>query len=216
MDLNLDKEKEIPPDQSQYKLVYRKVKNFSRNHKLLDVGAANCILKSVLPGNIKYYSLDIEGNVDYHCNLDKEKIPLPDASFDIVVCLETLEHLMFPSKVLEEIKRVGKKNGIFLLSMPNDYNFLLRLYYLFGKKTKMHEPFMTVSKHLHIHNPRVKDIISIFSKHFEIKKVEYLWESRMSYKSGFARFLDKLINSLAQICPTLFTRVVFVYAKNKN
>jgi hypothetical protein len=85
--LNIDKERLIPPDQSQYKLVYRKLKNLpiTNKYKLLDIGAANCVLKTVLPENIQYYSLDIEGAVDYHCDLDKDKLPIPDNSFDIVV-----------------------------------------------------------------------------------------------------------------------------------
>jgi ubiquinone/menaquinone biosynthesis C-methylase UbiE len=48
-----------------------------------------------------------------------EKIPCPDASFDLVVSFETIEHLDNQDKMLTEIKRVLKPDGILLISTPN-------------------------------------------------------------------------------------------------
>jgi ubiquinone/menaquinone biosynthesis C-methylase UbiE len=40
-----------------------------------------------------------------------EKLPFPDESFDLVVCLDVLEHVMDPAMVLSEVHRVLKPGG---------------------------------------------------------------------------------------------------------
>jgi len=52
-------------------------------------------------------------------DISSDRFPLQDDSFDIVLCLETLEHLENPHHCIWEIKRVLKENGIFIVSIPN-------------------------------------------------------------------------------------------------
>lgn len=186
--------------------------------KVLEVGAGDCVLKKALPKNISYSTLDMFGDSDYIVDLNKKKIPVKDNYFDVIICLEMLEHVFYPEKVLEELKRVTKKDGLFILSMPNEYNFWLRLNYLLGiKKLQTDSPFDIITKFQHIHKPRVKDILALFEKHFEIKKVGYIWQTGLAKKSSFFyHFFDKFINLLAQIYPSLFTRIVIVVAKKKD
>jgi 2-polyprenyl-3-methyl-5-hydroxy-6-metoxy-1,4-benzoquinol methylase len=47
-----------------------------------------------------------------------ERLPFEDASFDVVVCSEVLEHVNDPSSVLAEIDRVGR--GVAVLSVPDE------------------------------------------------------------------------------------------------
>ena len=186
-----------------------------RNYKLLDVGASTKFLEKLLPENVKYYSLDCTGKHNWVFDLEKGKLPIKSGFFDIVVCLETLEHITNPESVIKEILRVGKKEAIFILSMPNDYNFVLRFYYLLGKKTNIQKPFKTVTEHLHIHVPRVKDIINFFSEYIKIEEVYYGWSSRTGLRaSGITgqiyKIIDGFINVLAKIYPSLFARIVSV------
>ncbi len=51
--------------------------------------------------------------------LDGEKIDLSNGSVDLVISLETIEHLENPLKFLKEVKRVLKKKGLFICSSPN-------------------------------------------------------------------------------------------------
>ena len=47
-----------------------------------------------------------------------QNIPFPKNSFDLVICLETLEHVGEPDLALAEITRVSKKYALF--SVPNE------------------------------------------------------------------------------------------------
>jgi SAM-dependent methyltransferase len=46
-------------------------------------------------------------------------LPFPDASFDTVISLETLEHVADPGLFLSELRRVVKPGGTIVLSSPN-------------------------------------------------------------------------------------------------
>lgn len=46
-------------------------------------------------------------------------IAAPDASFDLVVCWETLEHVRDHAQVLRELRRVLKPGGLLLISTPD-------------------------------------------------------------------------------------------------
>lgn len=61
------------------------------------------------------------------------KLPYKDNSFDLVVCMEVLEHLKDPKKALFEIMRVSKKYAI--LSVPNEPFFRIGNF-LRGKNIK--------------------------------------------------------------------------------
>ncbi len=63
---------------------------------------------------------------------DAGRLPFPDRSFDLVICLEVLEHLPQPALALQEICRVARQRV--LLSVPHEPFFqagsLLRGKYL--------------------------------------------------------------------------------------
>lgn len=61
---------------------------------------------------------------------DAQNLRFENNSFEAVFCLEVLEHVQNPSKVLEEIKRVLKKNGYAVFLVPTD-NFLFRMLWFF-------------------------------------------------------------------------------------
>ena len=61
-------------------------------------------------------------NIEYICG-DAEQIPVDDNSVDVVVSFETIEHLAEPTKFMQEVKRVLKTDGCFIVSTPNDKEF---------------------------------------------------------------------------------------------
>jgi SAM-dependent methyltransferase len=53
-----------------------------------------------------------------------ERLPLPDASFDVVFADNVMEHLDDPETVFREIHRVLKPGGVFLGKTPNAWHYM--------------------------------------------------------------------------------------------
>lgn len=51
---------------------------------------------------------------------DARELPFSNSTFDIVVCLDVLEHIVEDYQVASEISRVLKPGGKFLISVPED------------------------------------------------------------------------------------------------
>ena len=62
-----------------------------------------------------------------------KKLPYISNSFDIVVLKDILEHLLDPVALLLEAKRVVKKKGYLIISLPNHFWWWFRFRILFGK-----------------------------------------------------------------------------------
>jgi SAM-dependent methyltransferase len=60
-------------------------------------------------------------------------LPFPDRTFDLVVCKDTLEHLLEPLPVLKEAARVLSDEGAIVISVPNHFYWPMRLRLLLGK-----------------------------------------------------------------------------------
>ncbi len=50
---------------------------------------------------------------------DLRALPFEDASFDLIVCFEALEHVADPGRVLDELRRVLRPGGLLAVSSPN-------------------------------------------------------------------------------------------------
>lgn len=95
--------------------------NFCLRHagkRILDFGCAtgdyclelkrlgyDCVAVDI---NEEYIKIARQKGVD--ARLIRDKLPFDDNSFDTVIMFELLEHLQEPDKILEEAKRVAKKN----------------------------------------------------------------------------------------------------------
>lgn len=108
------------------------LKNLEIGKKVLSVGCAIAAdLKLLKKTDFVTVGLDpesrfllkgkAEDNADDFIKAIGENIPLYDGSFDLVLLIEVLEHVMKPEVVLEEIVRVLKPNGILFLTVPNRF-----------------------------------------------------------------------------------------------
>jgi SAM-dependent methyltransferase len=88
--------------------------------RVLDVGCGDRPYAELFPGAIGF---DVPGNpqADLHGSL--EAIPVDDASFDVVLCLQVLEHVPDPAAAVRELRRVVRPGGRVLLSTHGVYPF---------------------------------------------------------------------------------------------
>jgi SAM-dependent methyltransferase len=63
-----------------------------------------------------------------------EPLPFEDASFDVVVAGELLEHLRDPKRVVADARRVLRPGGTFVASVPNAYRLKNRVRFALGHK----------------------------------------------------------------------------------
>jgi len=97
---------------------------------------------------------------------DSCNLPFDDNSFDVVVSLETLEHVSDLDNTLDEIKRVLKPGGFLILSTPNNY-LLWRSIWFVWENTFGKEWMGT-----HHTKDNKKKWVRKLSKYFEIDKIE--------------------------------------------
>jgi len=69
-----------------------------------------------IENNLEYVRIAKERGLDVR-KMDARKLAFADRSFDTVIMIEVLEHVLEVDKVLSEVKRVTRKN--FIVSVPN-------------------------------------------------------------------------------------------------
>ncbi|MEO5339269.1 MAG: class I SAM-dependent methyltransferase [Magnetococcus sp. MYC-9] len=84
---------------------------------VLDVGCFKGELGLHLPPGCRHVGIDLYGQPDLVVNLDRGHIPFADASFDMVVCVDVLEHLEHIHRVFDELLRISSNRV--LVSLPN-------------------------------------------------------------------------------------------------
>ena len=88
--------------------------------RVLDVGCGDRPYGALFPGAIGF-DVPENPNADLHGSL--ESIPVDDASFDAVLCLQVLEHVPDPAAAVRELRRVVRPGGRVLLSTHGVYPF---------------------------------------------------------------------------------------------
>jgi SAM-dependent methyltransferase len=94
-----------------------------RGLRVLDVGCGDRPYETLLAGAAEIVGFDVPGNphADLHGSIDA--IPVDEASFDVVLCLQVLEHVPDPAAAVRELRRVVKLGGRVLLSTHGVYPF---------------------------------------------------------------------------------------------
>lgn len=86
---------------------------------LLNTGASKVIGIDISQEAINYAKKQYQNEIIQFLQGDATNIPLENATIDVIVSFETIEHLRNQEKFLSEIKRVLKQNGLLIISSPN-------------------------------------------------------------------------------------------------
>ena len=82
---------------------------------VLDVGSKDAPYRRFVTAT-EYLTLEVAPGPGVDVVGDVHDIPRPDASFDVVICTEVLEHCHDPQRAVDEMARVLRPGGVCVLS----------------------------------------------------------------------------------------------------
>jgi SAM-dependent methyltransferase len=94
-----------------------------RGLRVLDVGCGDRPYDQLLAGASELVGFDVPGNPRADLHGFADAIPVDDASFDVVLCLQVLEHVPNPPAAIRELRRAVKPGGRVLLSTHGVYPY---------------------------------------------------------------------------------------------
>jgi methionine biosynthesis protein MetW len=175
--------------------------------KILDIGCGEGSLLEPFSKSQECYGVDIskaqlkkaraKGIVAYRTDLERGALPFADDLFDLIICSETVEHLLDPDNLLQEAHRTIRFGGTFILTFPNinqPLSWLMQV--AFDLPPRFSARYK--SPHVRDYTLRImKDILANFG--FEILNVTgtfiYPFEGKISrwLATSFPRLSEKII-----------------------
>lgn len=162
--------------------------------------------------------------------LDPEgKTTLDDASADVAICFEVLEHLHEPQNALAEILRCLKPGGHALVSVPNAAFWVQRIEFLFtgfwcpggGPITARTEPWR--DPHIRFYHPPMLrrvveqagfDVVMELGETFTLGAMPVIW--RRPRLRAMADAMSRPLGWLGRLVPSWFAARIFVVARKPD
>jgi methionine biosynthesis protein MetW len=180
----------------------------ARGRKLLDIGCGSGEIGLVFKHRfVEIHGIDISEKalaaactrqvITRRVDLNKERLPYPSQNFEMVTCLDVIEHVFDPWRLLSEIHRVLSSKGVLVLSTPNIGFITFRLRLLTGTFPTT-SPDPTPYDGGHIHYWTVKDMAKLLNQQ----------AFRITAIGSTGRF-----TRLKNLWPNLLTRNPFIIAE---
>jgi len=140
----------------------------------LDIGAGSGRLIQLFHENLGAVScacdytdtlMEVPGPKVDVVNLNYDKLPYADASFDVVTATEVIEHLENYREILREIYRVLNPAGVCILSTPNILNLNSRIRYLSFGFSDLFGPLPVAHRKLHLSAGHISPVSYFYLTH---------------------------------------------------
>jgi len=148
------------------------------------------------------------------CDIDSEPLPFDDEAFDVVVSDSQLEHRFDYKHALDEMARVLRPGGRFILLLPNIAHWRVRLWLLSGRF-----PYIanTPTDPLHLRFFTLPDTRALLARRgITIEKVDgsaSLWVPNFYPRCLQHGYGARLYTYLARRWPSLFARDFIIIAR---
>ncbi len=171
--------------------IKRQITKYVKSGRLLEIGFGDDNLLMNFNHDFELYGVDISefavNNLPKKykaenfklCDISKEKIPF-NCQFDVIVTINTVEHLVNPRFALMNIYEKLKPEGIFIVSLPTRSNIFSKIQYKF---------LYDVPEH--IYRPSVTSLSKVFSE-TGFKKLTELAASFFPFRLSNRMFLESL------------------------
>jgi len=123
--------------------VYHEVVKRPEKQDVLDIPAGNGLLSQKLAeAGHNVVCADINAEKPDYVYADMEaSLPFEDERFDTILCLEGVEHVIEPNRLIAELCRICRSNGRVIISLPNIHNLYSRFQFLFTGTFFQFEPY---------------------------------------------------------------------------
>jgi len=103
--------------------------------RILEVGAGDYSFDYLRTDAGTWTKIDFSPPCDIICDLNSPALDLPfePDSFDLAICTEVAEHLLWPQQLLKELHRILSPEGQLLVSVPNIASLSYRISWLLGR-----------------------------------------------------------------------------------
>lgn len=196
------------------------LRNFPKDKKILDVGCGEGILvEKFIKLDYDMVGLDLNYSSKYVKQGNVLRMPFKNSEFNLILCLDLIEHLTFDEQEasLKEIKRVLKKDGLLLLTIPNLAHLASRLSFLFAgrlirtsgiERHKGDRPLNEYIKLLKKYNFKIIKIKGIFPTFPISSLLTYCFPSKVI-------LLHKFLNRFLSYPNWCFLNIILVKKNNK-
>lgn len=155
--------------------------------RLLDIGSADGLLIETLGANVAIgtdisikYCKRMKNKGMEVVNCVAEYLPFANQTFDAVTCTEVLEHVLYPTEVINEIYRVLKNKAYLFLSVP------------YREKLATHNCYKYEFAHLRTFD---EEIIKTLSDVFFVRSVKF-YAFRIIYIRFYDFFINRVLNAI--------------------
>lgn len=197
---------------------YKFASDFAEGKTVLDIGCGSGIGLNFLAGpadvviGIDYSAETIEyarrnnneANLIFKV-MDCKDLRFDDGEFDLVTSFNLIEHIHGQEKLIQEVKRVLKANGIFICSTPNTKVFNPR-----GKYNDFHVHEFTLSE-LKILLEKYFNEVKIFGQLYNSAEANILFHPLNKYLTR----LKELSGPLKSLFPLMRVIIVYLFSRER-